>query len=60
MPESKLECGTDPRLVQPAQLVEEGVIAGGMIPKVECCVRCLAQGVAATHIIDGRQVSAVP
>jgi acetylglutamate kinase len=37
------------------QLVEEGVIAGGMIPKVECCVRCLAQGVGATHIIDGRQ-----
>ena len=82
------------------QLVAEGVIAGGMIPKceewrgrdgsrgegagtegrigalahrsppvhtpppacpptvlcrVECCVRCLAQGVRATHIIDGRQ-----
>ena len=35
-------------------LVAEGVIAGGMIPKVECCVRCLAQGVAAAHIIDGR------
>ena len=85
------------------QLVSEGVIAGGMIPKVimagcryprmqkctvvawhgrliccrlavrrqrqtkarswkrvdcaqvECCIRCLAQGVRATHIIDGRQ-----
>jgi hypothetical protein len=24
--------------------------------RVECCVRCLAQGVGATHIIDGRQV----
>lgn len=35
-------------------LVGDGVIAGGMIPKVECCVRCLAQGVAAAHIIDGR------
>ena len=23
--------------------------------RVECCIRCLAQGVAATHIIDGRQ-----
>ena len=23
--------------------------------RVECCVRCLAQGVRATHIIDGRQ-----
>lgn len=37
------------------ELVAEGVIAGGMIPKVECCIRCLAQGVKATHIIDGRQ-----
>jgi acetylglutamate kinase len=37
------------------ELVEEGVIAGGMIPKVDCCIRCLSQGVTATHIIDGRQ-----
>jgi acetylglutamate kinase len=37
------------------ELVAEGVIAGGMIPKVDCCVRCLSQGVAATHIVDGRQ-----
>lgn len=37
------------------ELVEDGVIAGGMIPKVDCCIRCLSQGVTATHIIDGRQ-----
>lgn len=36
-------------------LEREGVIAGGMIPKVDCCIRCLSQGVNATHIIDGRQ-----
>ncbi|KAK3281700.1 hypothetical protein CYMTET_10527 [Cymbomonas tetramitiformis] len=35
-------------------LKRTGVLAGGMIPKVECCVRSLAQGVNATHIIDGR------
>ena len=35
-------------------LVEQGVIAGGMIPKVQCCIRCVSQGVTATHIIDGR------
>ncbi|KAK9809855.1 hypothetical protein WJX72_000394 [[Myrmecia] bisecta] len=40
---------------QTRELVDDGIIAGGMIPKVECCVRCLAQGVNATHIIDGRQ-----
>jgi len=35
-------------------LIQEGVIAGGMIPKIECCIRCLAQGVGAAHIIDGQ------
>lgn len=37
------------------ELVDEGIIAGGMIPKIDCCVRSLSQGVNATHIIDGRQ-----
>ena len=35
-------------------LIQEGVVSGGMIPKVNCCVRSLAQGVRAAHIIDGR------
>jgi acetylglutamate kinase len=35
-------------------LISSGVVAGGMIPKVTCCVRSLAQGVRAAHIIDGR------
>ncbi|MGF1524482.1 MAG: acetylglutamate kinase [Leptolyngbyaceae cyanobacterium] len=36
------------------RLIDEGVVAGGMIPKVTCCVRSLAQGVGAAHILDGR------
>lgn len=36
------------------KLIEKGVVSGGMIPKVNCCVRSLAQGVRAAHIIDGR------
>ncbi len=36
------------------QLIETGIVAGGMIPKVSCCVRSLAQGVKAAHIVDGR------
>ncbi|MBD2295588.1 acetylglutamate kinase [Anabaena sphaerica FACHB-251] len=36
------------------QLINDGVVSGGMIPKVTCCVRSLAQGVKAAHIIDGR------
>ena len=35
-------------------LIKTGVVGGGMIPKVSCCVRSLAQGVRASHIIDGR------
>lgn len=36
------------------RLIESGVVSGGMIPKVNCCVRSLAQGVRAAHILDGR------
>ncbi|MGB3510394.1 MAG: acetylglutamate kinase [Microcoleaceae cyanobacterium] len=35
-------------------LIKKGVVSGGMIPKVNCCVRSLAQGVRAAHIVDGR------
>lgn len=35
-------------------LIARGIVSGGMIPKVNCCVRSLAQGVGAAHIIDGR------
>ena len=36
------------------KLIDQGIVSGGMIPKVSCCVRSLAQGVKAAHIIDGR------
>lgn len=39
---------------QARELMKTGVVSGGMIPKVTCCVRSLAQGVKAAHIIDGR------
>jgi acetylglutamate kinase len=39
---------------QARELIDSGVVGGGMIPKVNCCVRSLAQGVKAAHIIDGR------
>ena len=35
-------------------LIEKGVISGGMIPKVRCCMDALKEGVGKTHIIDGR------
>lgn len=36
------------------RLIEEGKIAGGMIPKVEACIKALECGVQRTHVIDGR------
>ena len=35
-------------------LVASGVISGGMIPKMECCVDAIAGGVERVHILDGR------
>lgn len=35
-------------------LVGEAVVAGGMIPKVEACVKAVKSGVRKTHVIDGR------
>ncbi len=36
------------------RLKKEGVLSGGMIPKIECCVEAVRRGVRRTHIIDGR------
>ena len=36
------------------RLMKENVIAGGMIPKIDCCVEAVRSGVARAHILDGR------
>lgn len=36
------------------QLKKEGIISGGMIPKIDCCVEAVRSGVNRAHIIDGR------
>jgi acetylglutamate kinase len=36
------------------QLIQQGVIDAGMIPKVEACLETLGRGVRKIHIIDGR------
>lgn len=36
------------------QLVREGIISGGMIPKVNCCIEAIRRGVGKVFIIDGR------
>ena len=39
--------------------ISSGIIKGGMIPKVNCCLAALGEGVKKTHIIDGREPHAI-
>lgn len=39
---------------QTEELIRTGIISGGMIPKINCCVDALNKGVENVHIIDGR------
>lgn len=36
------------------KLQNQGIISGGMIPKINCCVEAVRRGVGRAHIIDGR------
>jgi acetylglutamate kinase len=57
--------GKDDRLISSisldavADLINDGTISGGMIPKVECCVDALRDGAKKAHIVDGRVKHAV-
>ena len=42
------------RLQDVPGLMASGIIGGGMIPKIQCCVDAVEQGVHRTHILDGR------
>ncbi len=37
-----------------SSLKKEGIISGGMIPKIDCCVDAVKSGVGRAHILDGR------
>ncbi len=41
------------------QWIHDGIISGGMIPKVQCCLDAVRDGVDRAHVIDGRQPHAV-
>ena len=57
MQASTLLTGLSPRRVE--ELIADGVIKGGMLPKVRCAVDALQSGVHTAHIIDGRIEHAV-
>ena len=40
-------------------LIDEGTISGGMLPKIQCALEAVANGVTSAHIIDGRVAHAV-
>jgi acetylglutamate kinase len=42
------------RTCEVPELVDAGVISGGMLPKIECCVAAISGGVERVHILDGR------
>ena len=55
--QGQLITGLKPREV--ARLIDEAVISGGMLPKINCALDALYSGVKTAHIIDGRVEHAV-
>jgi acetylglutamate kinase len=47
------------RMAEVPELIGNGTITGGMIPKVTCCTDALAAGVHKAHIVDGRVEHAI-
>jgi acetylglutamate kinase len=47
------------RVEEARQLIGDGTIKDGMIPKVNCCLDALDSGVKKAHIIDGREKHAI-
>jgi acetylglutamate kinase len=41
-------------LARARSMIAEGVIHGGMIPKIETCLAALEEGVSAAYVVDGR------
>ncbi|MEA2102081.1 MAG: acetylglutamate kinase [Thermodesulfobacteriota bacterium] len=42
------------KIAQTRALMDSGIIHGGMIPKVECCMDAIMGGISKAHILDGR------
>jgi acetylglutamate kinase len=40
-------------------MVDDGRLAGGMLPKIDACVAAVEQGVPSVHILDGRRPHAL-
>ena len=47
------------KMQEAGESISDGTIKGGMIPKVNCCLEALREGVNKTHVIDGREPHAI-
>ena len=47
------------RLDEIGQLKRDGTISGGMIPKLDCCLKAVNEGCAGAYILDGRRSHAI-
>ena len=52
-PEDKSSSISSLTVAQARELIAEGVISGGMIPKIEACIETVLKGVKKVHIVDG-------
>ncbi len=46
---------TDLSLTQASDLIKEGIVAGGMIPKTQCCIKAIENGVSEAVVLNGLQ-----
>jgi acetylglutamate kinase len=44
---------------QARKFISQGIITGGMIPKVECCLDALKRGVESVHVLNGKTPHAI-
>lgn len=47
------------KLDETARLKEDGVISGGMLPKIESCEAAIREGVRKVHLVDGRMAHSI-
>ena len=52
-PDAPSSCISSLTIAEAEQLIVEGVISGGMIPKIEACIETVRKGVKKVHIVDG-------
>lgn len=52
--DAKGDLVTNMGIAEAEKAMKAGVIKGGMLPKIECCISALRSGVRSTHVIDGR------